>query len=224
MEMTYPVAGETFKSNSLFGMRGSGKHKGIDLKADSGDRIVAALPGIVVKSDDTSDPNGYGGQILIKHNIDGKIFYTRYAHLKKRYVQTNENVTQGEKIGEAGGGDKDPNKGRATGPHLHFELLDYGQKPINPEPYLKGTLIGGAAALAAGSLLGSENSGKTSNNVDTSSDSAGKAVDKVMAGFMKGYSPIAYLSSLKGLSEPQKESKIPKPILEDIERIKQLLK
>jgi hypothetical protein len=205
-------------------MRGSGKHKGIDLKADSGDRIVAALPGIVVKSDDTSDPNGYGGQILIKHNIDGKIFYTRYAHLKKRYVQTNENVTQGEKIGEAGGGDKDPNKGRATGPHLHFELLDYGQKPINPEPYLKGTLIGGAAALAAGSLLGSENSGKTSNNVDTSSDSAGKAVDKVMAGFMKGYSPIAYLSSLKGLSEPQKESKIPKPILEDIERIKQLLK
>jgi hypothetical protein len=224
MEMTYPVAGETFKSNSLFGMRGSGKHKGIDLKADSGDRIVAALPGIVVKSDDTSDPNGYGGQILIKHNIDGKIFYTRYAHLKKRYVQTNENVTQGEKIGEAGGGDKDPNKGRATGPHLHFELLDYGQKPINPEPYLKGTLIGGAASLAAGSLSGGENSGKTSNNVDTSSDSAGKAVDKLMANFMKVSSPISYLTSLKGLSEPQKESKIPKPILEDIERIKQLLK
>jgi Peptidase family M23 len=224
MEMTYPVAGETFKSNSLFGMRGSGKHKGIDLKADSGDRIVAALPGIVVKSDDTSDPNGYGGQILIKHNIDGKIFYTRYAHLKKRYVQTNENVTQGEKIGEAGGGDKDPNKGRATGPHLHFELLDYGQKPINPEPYLKGTLIGGAAALAASSLSGGENSGKTSNNVDTSSDSAGKAVDKLMANFMKVSSPISYLTSLKGLSEPQKESKIPKPILEDIERIKQLLK
>jgi hypothetical protein len=222
--MTYPVAGETFKSNSLFGMRGSGKHKGIDLKADSGDRIVAALPGIVVKSDDTSDPNGYGGQILIKHNIDGKIFYTRYAHLKKRYVQTNENVTQGEKIGEAGGGDKDPNKGRATGPHLHFELLDYGQKPINPEPYLKGTLIGGAAALAASSLSGGENSGKTSNNVDTSSDSAGKAVDKLMANFMKVSSPISYLTSLKGLSEPQKESKIPKPILEDIERIKQLLK
>jgi hypothetical protein len=224
MEMTYPVAGETFKSNSLFGMRGSGKHKGIDLKANSGDRIVAALPGIVVKSDDTSDPNGYGGQILIKHNIDGKIFYTRYAHLKKRYVQTNENVTQGEKIGEAGGGDKDPNKGRATGPHLHFELLDYGQKPINPEPYLKGTLIGGAAALAASSLSGGENSGKTSNNVDTSSDSAGKAVDKLMANFMKVSSPISYLTSLKGLSEPQKESKIPKPILEDIERIKQLLK
>jgi hypothetical protein len=224
MEMTYPVAGETFKSNSLFGMRGSGKHKGIDLKADSGDRIVAALPGIVVKSDDTSDPNGYGGQILIKHNIDGKIFYTRYAHLKKRYVQTNENVTQGEKIGEAGGGDKDPNKGRATGPHLHFELLDYGQKPINPEPYLKGTLIGGAAALAASSLSGGENSGKTSNNIDTSSDSAGKAVDKLMANFMKVSSPISYLTSLKGLSEPQKESKIPKPILEDIERIKQLLK
>lgn len=224
MEMTYPVAGETFKSNSSFGMRGTGKHKGIDLKADSGDRIVAALPGIVIKSDDTSDPNGYGGQVLIKHNIDGKIFYTRYAHLRKRYVQTNENVSQGEKIGEAGGGKDDANKGRATGPHLHFELLDYGQKAIDPEKYLKGALIGGAAALTAGSLLGNETSGKTSSDVDVSSDSAGKAVDKIMAGFMKGYSPIGYLSSLKGLSEPQKESKIPKPILEDIERIKQLLK
>jgi hypothetical protein len=45
-----------------------------------------------------------------------------------------------------------------------------------------------------------------------------------MRGFMKGYTPIANLASLKGLSEPQKESEIPKPILEDIERIKQLLK
>jgi hypothetical protein len=224
MEMTYPVAGETFRSNSSFGMRGSGRHKGIDLKADSGDRIVAVLPGTVVKSDDNTDPQGYGGQILIKHNIDGKIFYTRYAHLRKRYVQVNENVSQGERIGESGGGDTDANKGRATGPHLHFELLDYGQKAIDPEPYLKGAVIGGAAALVAGALSGDKDSEKTSTTTDTSSDSAGKAVDKVMSGFMKGYSPIAYLSSLKGLSGAQKESEIPKPILEDIERIKQLLK
>ena len=45
-----------------------------------------------------------------------------------------------------------------------------------------------------------------------------------MRTFMKGYSPIAYLSSIPGLAEPQKESEIPKPILEDIERIKELLK
>jgi len=162
MEMTYPVSGESFKSNSSFGMRNNAKHKGIDLKADSGDRVVAALPGVVVKSDDTTDPKGYGGQILIKHDIDGKIFYTRYAHLRKRYVVTNETVSQGEKIGESGGGEDDPNKGRATGPHLHFELLDYGQTPIDPEPYLKGALIGGAAALAASALSGDDSSEKKS--------------------------------------------------------------
>jgi murein DD-endopeptidase MepM/ murein hydrolase activator NlpD len=163
MEMTYPVAGESFNSNSSFGMRGSGKHNGIDLKADSGDRIVAALPGIVVKSDDNSDPNGYGGQILIKHNVDGDIFYTRYAHLRKRYVQTNEDVSQGERIGEAGGGQDDPNRGRATGPHLHFELLDYGRTSIDPEPYLKGAVIGTAAALAAGAT--SSDKSRSSSNL-----------------------------------------------------------
>jgi len=222
MEMTYPVSGESFKSNSSFGMRNNAKHKGIDLKADSGDRVVAALPGVVVKSDDTTDPKGYGGQILIKHDIDGKIFYTRYAHLRKRYVVTNETVSQGEKIGESGGGEDDPNKGRATGPHLHFELLDYGQTPIDPEPYLKGALIGGAAALAASALSGDDSSEKKST--ENSTDSAGNAVDKIMGKFMKGYTPIASLAGLKGLSEPQKESEIPKPLLEDIERIKQLLK
>ena len=219
MEMTYPVSGENFKSTSAFGMRNNARHKGIDLKADSGDRIVAALPGVIIKSDDTSDPQGYGGQILIKHDIDGKIFYTRYAHLRKRYVVANETVSQGEKIGEAGGGENDPNKGRATGPHLHFELLDYGQKPIDPEPYLKGSLIGGAAALAASTDKDSDKK----REGDTS-DSTGNAVDKIMRGFMKGYTPIAGLASLKGLSGQQKESEIPKPILEDIERIKQLLK
>lgn len=223
MEMKYPISGESFKSNSQFGLRSGSKHKGIDLKADSGDRVVAALPGKVVKSDDTSDPNGYGGQILIRHEIDGKVFYTRYAHLRKRYVVSNENVTQGEKIGEAGGGEDDPHKGRATGSHLHFELLDAGQKPMDPEPYLKGTAIGVAgAALAAG--LSASSSGNTSTDTSSSSFEAGKAVNDVMAGFMKGYSPIAYLSSLKGLSEPQKESELPKPLLEDIERIKELLK
>ena len=220
MEMTYPIAGEKFKSTSQFGMRQGSKHKGIDLKADSGDRVVAALPGTVIKSDDSSDPNGYGGQILIRHEVDGKVYFTRYAHLRKRYVVSNEKVKQGQKIGESGGGENDPNKGRSTGPHLHFELLGAGEKPLDPEPYLKGSVLGGSALLATAALSGD----------DKEKDSDGKpakeqnAVDKIMSTFMKGYTPIASLASVKGLSEPQKESEIPKPLLEDIERIKQLLK
>ena len=217
MELTYPVKGQQFKSNSDFGLRGGVRHKGIDLKAQSGSSILSVLPGTVIKSDDTSDPNGYGGQILIKHNIDGKTFFSRYAHLRKRNVVANETVVQGEKIGESGGGKDDPNKGRATGPHLHFEFLDSTEKPIDPEPYLTGALIIGTAAASSSN----DSSDKEDTDIKNSEDNI---VDKAMKGFMKGYSPIAYLSGLSGLAEPQKESKIPKPLLEDIERIKQLLK
>lgn len=218
--MTYPVAGESFKSNSNFGMRDNIKHKGIDLKADSGDRIVAALPGTVVKSDDTSDPNGYGGQILIKHDIDGKVYYTRYAHLRKRYVVTNEQVSQGEKIGEAGGGPNDPNKGRATGPHLHFELLDYGQKPIDPEQFLKGAALG----IAVNSSDSEEKNKEKNSETTKSDDPVADAVNKIKKQFSHLYSPVAYLTGLPGLSGVQKETKLSKPILEDIEKIKKLLK
>lgn len=220
MELTYPVKGQEFKSNSDFGMRAGVRHKGIDLKAKSGTAILSVLPGTVVKSDDTSDPNGYGGQILIKHNVDGKTFFSRYAHLRKRNVVANETVEQGEQIGESGGGKDDPNKGRATGPHLHFEFLDSSETAVDPKPYLTGALVGGAAALAASG---------SSDEIDKEEEekkitSGGNAMDKAMRTFMTGYSPIAYLSAIPGLAEPQTESEISKPLLEDIERIKELLK
>ena len=218
MELTYPVKGQEFKSNSDFGMRDGVRHKGIDLKAKSGTAILSVLPGTVVKSDDTSDPNGYGGQILIKHNVDGKTFFSRYAHLRKRNVVANETVEQGEQIGESGGGKDDPNKGRATGPHLHFEFLDSSERAVDPKPYLTGALVGGAAALAA------SGSSDEKDKEEEEIKSGGNAMNKAMRTFMTRYSPIAYLSAIPGLAEPQTESEISKPLLEDIERIKELLK
>ncbi len=86
-------------------------------------------------------------------------------------------------------------------------------------------------ALAAGatssdkSRSSSNLSGSTSlSDFEQNDTSAGEAIDKIKSGFIKGYSPFAYLSSLKGLSGTQKESEISKPLLEDIERIKELLK
>ena len=155
MDLYYPLLNKSFETTSGFGQRGTGKHSGVDLKADSGTRVVSIADGEVFKSDDTSDPNGYGGQILIKHLLDGKPYYSKYAHLRKRYVRVGETVTAGEKIGESGGGPNDPNKGRSTGPHLHFEILDGGKKPIDPEPILTG-----AVALGGAVLLGSVLSGK----------------------------------------------------------------
>jgi hypothetical protein len=219
MELTYPLQGKTFSVTSNFGQRDTGNHKGIDLKAESGTRVVAAASGRVIKADTTSDPNGYGGQVSIRHDADGNTFYTKYAHLRKIDVSKGDIVNKGEVIGESGGGKNDPNRGRSTGPHLHFEILDSTSKSIDPTSYLKGATLLGGALLAGSALLG----GNTKSD-DSSSKPKTNVVDDIMSGFMKGYAPIAALASLKGISTPQKESEIPKEIMEEIQNFKRLIK
>lgn len=51
---------------------------------------------------------------------------TLYAHCKTIYVKEGENISQGQKLGEVGA------TGKATGPHLHFELRREG-RTIDPE-------------------------------------------------------------------------------------------
>ena len=230
MDLYYPLLNKSFETTSGFGQRGTGKHSGVDLKADSGTRVVSIADGEVFKSDDTSDPNGYGGQILIKHLLDGKPYYSKYAHLRKRYVRVGETVTAGEKIGESGGGPNDPNKGRSTGPHLHFEILDGAKQPINPEPILTGVAVLGGAALIGSSLFGKnkdKNKDKSKeNDYDDGDDGLVKntGFDSIMDKFLNVYTPVAALASLKGLTTPKKESKIPKEIMEEIQNFKRLIK
>ena len=230
MDLYYPLLNKSFETTSGFGQRGTGKHSGVDLKADSGTRVVSIADGEVFKSDDTSDPNGYGGQILIKHLLDGKPYYSKYAHLRKRYVRVGETVTAGEKIGESGGGPNDPNKGRSTGPHLHFEILDGGKKPIDPEPILTGAVALGGAVLL-GSVLSGKNKDKNKKNNNNSDDDDGlvkdsgkSGFDNIMNKFLNVYTPVAALASLKGLTTPKTESKIPKEIMEEIQNFKRLIK
>ena len=231
MDLYYPLLNKSFETTSGFGQRGTGKHSGVDLKADSGTRVVSIADGEVFKSDDTSDPNGYGGQILIKHLLDGKPYYSKYAHLRKRYVRLGETVTAGEKIGESGGGPNDPNKGRSTGPHLHFEILDGGKKPIDPEPILTGAVALGGAVLL-GSVLSGKNKDKNKKNNNNSDgdddglvkDSGKSGFDNIMNKFLNVYTPVAALASLKGLTTPKTESKIPKEIMEEIQNFKRLIK
>ncbi|RFU63141.1 LysM peptidoglycan-binding domain-containing protein [Peribacillus saganii] len=92
-----------------FGTRG-GAHKGIDIAAPSGTKVVAASNGIVKKSYYSST---YGNVVFLNH--DGK-YETVYAHLEKRLVKEGDKVNQGEAVGIMG------NTGRSRGVHLHFEL------------------------------------------------------------------------------------------------------
>ncbi len=92
-----------------------GKHMAIDLAAQDGTKVRAADTGTVIKVG-WSD-NGYGYRIVVDHGID---YVTIYAHLSEYYVEEGDIVTKGEIIGAVG------STGNSTGPHLHFEIRDYG--------------------------------------------------------------------------------------------------
>jgi len=90
-------------------------HSGVDLKAAEGDPVSATGTGKVVFS---GLNGGYGNSVVIEH-ANG--IRTRYAHLSAALVNVGDQVNEGQPIGLAG------HTGRATGPHVHYEVLAQGR-------------------------------------------------------------------------------------------------
>lgn len=107
---------------SNYGYRAKFKrtHKGVDLKLNSNDTVVAAFEGKVRVVN--YEAKGYGNYVIIRHPNG---LETVYGHLNKQLVKENQIVRAGEPIGLGG------STGRSTGPHLHFETRFMGY-PINP--------------------------------------------------------------------------------------------
>ncbi len=99
-------------------------HKGIDMKAKTGESIYAAAGGQVIFS---GWMGGYGKLIIISHG-DG--LTTRYGHLNSINVENGTSVDKGQYIGESGA------TGNVTGPHLHFEVRKNGT-PVDPLKYIR---------------------------------------------------------------------------------------
>jgi murein DD-endopeptidase MepM/ murein hydrolase activator NlpD len=72
---------------------------------------------------------GYGRQIELNHGHD---LLTLYGHLSAMAVVPGQHVTRGQVIGYVG------QSGRATGPHLHYEVRVHNV-PVNPHKYLRTT-------------------------------------------------------------------------------------
>lgn len=125
----WPVRGEV---TAGFGERldpfsGEGAfHAGIDIAAPEGTPVRAAADGIVLHAG--PGEAGYGNDVIIDH---GSGIATKYAHLRRIFVVEGQEVKQGQVIGSVG------MSGRATGPHLHYEVLVH-ETPVNPAKFLHG--------------------------------------------------------------------------------------
>jgi murein DD-endopeptidase MepM/ murein hydrolase activator NlpD len=95
-------------------------HRAIDIAAPAGTFVTASDRGVIIRAG--WNDQGYGNFIVIDHKID---YLTLYAHLSEIFVKVGDIVGQGQVIGAVG------STGNSTGPHLHFEIRDFGQR-INP--------------------------------------------------------------------------------------------
>lgn len=101
-------------------------HLGTDYAANRGTEVWATAKGRVSLA---GRNGGYGKMVEIDH-ANG--YSTRYAHLSRISVRPGQLVNKQDLIGRVG------STGRATGPHLHYELLRNGRQ-FNPARANRGS-------------------------------------------------------------------------------------
>jgi murein DD-endopeptidase MepM/ murein hydrolase activator NlpD len=108
-------------------------HNGLDISAEPGTEVFSAAAGRVEKAESVYTPGvGYGKHVVIDHENGYK---TLYGHLSQVMVRAGQKVDRWNVIGLVG------DTGRATGPHLHYEV-SFDGKPLNPERnILEGQII-----------------------------------------------------------------------------------
>ncbi len=99
-------------------------HDGIDLAGPIRGAVLSTAPGKVVY---VGWKGRYGKVVEVDHGMGIR---TRYAHLRKIYVETGQEIDYREKVGQMG------STGRSTGPHLHYEVIIDGES-MDPTKFLR---------------------------------------------------------------------------------------
>ena len=131
MVKSLPVAAplHSYEIGSRFGVRGdpinghAALHTGTDFRAPYMSPVYATAAGVVTFSGYRDD---YGKIVEIDH---GNGLVTRYAHLNRATVSVGQRVAAQTQIGFLG------STGRATGPHVHYEVVVNGE-PQDPEKFM----------------------------------------------------------------------------------------
>ena len=121
-------------------------HLGIDINMPARSKVFSPLDGEVHSFKDNNNKGDYGPTIILRHNINGKIFHTLYGHLSKDSLEKlhrGMKVQKGQHIAYIGG----THENGGWSPHLHFQIIidmegkegDYPgvAKPSEADRYLK---------------------------------------------------------------------------------------
>ena len=100
------------------------QHEGLDFVGSKGSPVLAVASGAVTWAGPSA---GFGKLLEINH---GNGYLTRYAHNSELLVKAGDTVTAGQQIAKMGA------TGRASSPHVHFEVLFKG-KAVNPYKFVK---------------------------------------------------------------------------------------
>jgi murein DD-endopeptidase MepM/ murein hydrolase activator NlpD len=98
-------------------------HEGVDLCAPRGTPVFAPADGVVRFA---ANRAGYGLTIAVDH---GNGVTTWFAHVGSIKVSNGQSVKRGQTIATVG------TSGRATAPHVHYEVRQ-GGKAVDPVPYI----------------------------------------------------------------------------------------
>jgi murein DD-endopeptidase MepM/ murein hydrolase activator NlpD len=99
------------------------QHRGLDFVGTRGTEVLSVASGVVIRA---AKQGAYGNTVEIDH---GNGYRTRYAHNDALVVEPGDHVTAGQVIARLG------STGRASAPHVHFEVLKNGA-PINPASFV----------------------------------------------------------------------------------------
>lgn len=125
-----PVPGRVVVSP--FGLRqlpweeGGRLHAGVDIQANFGEAVRAAADGVVVEAGQSST---YGRYVALKHAEGLTSFYAHMGGVAG-HVRPGMALKAGDPVGKVG------SSGTSTGPHLHFEIRDRRDRPLNPTLFL----------------------------------------------------------------------------------------
>lgn len=163
-------------------------HEGVDIKGKTGDPLDSNVSGKVVYAGEGKKGSGYGGYGNVVAVQDSNGLVHMFAHLSKVLVKVGDQIAVGKQVGAIGA------TGKATGPHLHYEVRKNG-KSIDPTSYANSarTQVSSGGASPISSALGADEPPKGPTPADL--------IKQGLQGFMESARAQAQINSMSNVKQ-----------------------